>query len=343
MSLEWKRRVVIAGIIAAVYLGYRYLFPAVFPFLAAWILASWLYPAAYKIEKKIKIRRTAAGTFLLLLFLAAVGSLLYWVTGEMLRQIQEAAAYVPLIVQWLHTMMDQCCRMLEGIFGMPSAKTRGYVEMWAAEAGKQILSVCGPGAVTFLWNSARGMVFLISGMVVIVLCTLLFLGDMENIRKKIREYSWLLGIQRMVDRLRKTIVLYLKAQAVIIFVIASVCAAGFWILGSPYFLILGAALGILDAIPLIGTGTFLYPAAVIFLLQKNIKAAAGCVILDIITSFLREFLEPRLLGKQLGVSPVFVIFSVYAGLLLFGGAGVVLGPLACSTVYEAGKEWDVWD
>lgn len=112
---------------------------------------------------------------------------------------------------------------------------------------------------------------------------------------------------------------------------------------SPYFLILGIGLGVLDVLPLIGTGTFLYPAAVIFLIRGNVGIAGGCVILDIVTSLLREFLEPRLLGEKLGISPISVLASVYLGVILYGGWGVVLGPLAFSTAYEIGKEWDIWD
>jgi predicted PurR-regulated permease PerM len=112
---------------------------------------------------------------------------------------------------------------------------------------------------------------------------------------------------------------------------------------SPYFLILGLALGALDALPVIGTGTFLYPAAVVCLLKGNTVAAVGCVLLDLVTSLLREYLEPRLLGEKLGISPVVILACVYVGLFLFGASGVILGPLAFSTALELGREWDVWD
>src|SRR5699024_9675753 len=102
-------------------------------------------------------------------------------------------------------------------------------------------------------------------------------------------------------------------------------------------------LGALDALPLIGTGMFLYPAAVVLFIKGNTFAAAGCVLLDVITSLLREFLEPRLLGGKLGISPISVLAAVYIGVFLFGAWGVILGPLSFSTVYEIGREWDIWD
>ena len=81
----------------------------------------------------------------------------------------------------------------------------------------------------------------------------------------------------------------------------------------------------------------------IFLIRGQSKMALGCVLVDLVTSLLREFLEPRLLGEKLGVSPIMILISVYLGMILFGVWGVILGPLSFSTVYEIGKEWDVWD
>jgi predicted PurR-regulated permease PerM len=125
--------------------------------------------------------------------------------------------------------------------------------------------------------------------------------------------------------------------------VAGVCGAAFWMMGSPYFLLLGIFIGIMDALPIIGTGTFLYPAALFFIIKGNTGIAVGCVILDLVTSLLREYLEPRLLGGKLGVSPIVVIASVYIGIFLYGGLGVFLGPLSFSTIYEIGREWDIWD
>ncbi len=152
-----------------------------------------------------------------------------------------------------------------------------------------------------------------------------------------------MGTRRVIKRLQKTTVVYVKSQAVIMLLVAVVSSLWFWMMKSPYFLIQGLVLGALDALPLLGTGSFLYPAAFYYLLRGQPGMAAGCVLLDVATSFVREFLEPRLLGGRLGISPIAVIASVYLGFFLFGGWGVILGPLSFSTAYEIGREWDVWD
>ncbi len=341
--MEWKRRGAIAGILLGVYLGYRYLLPVVLPFLAAWIMAGWLYPLAKRIEKKTRIKKSVTGAFLLTVLFAAVGLLLYIGIMEVLSQVKTAVSHYQVVQEWCVSLLEQCCGMIEDISGIEAARSRVYLLNTFSGMQEEMLASLSPGTLTALFHGAKNILLLLSALVVTFISAILIIGDMENMQKKIWDYSWLVGTRRVVRRLSRTTVTYLKAQVIIMALVAAVCAAGFWIMKSPYFLILGILLGGMDALPLIGTGTFLYPAAVIFLIRGNAGTAAGCVLLDIITSLLREFLEPRLLGEKLGVSPIAVLASVYLGVVMYGAWGVVLGPLAFSTAYEIGKEWDIWD
>lgn len=343
MHTEWKRKVMIAGILAGVYLGYKYLLPVSLPFLAAWILACWLYPASLRVEKKIRLKRTLAGTALLSLLFGVIGFILYLAIAEIMIQVKTAVSNYRVIQQWGLGLMEKLCVMIEEIAGIEAAKSREYILLRLGTLQEQALAALSPEALSKVLQGTKRVVFLLSCIVVTFISAILFMGDMENIRKKIWDYSWLRGTRRIIRRLKKTTVTYLKAQVIIIAAVSAVCAAVFRMMKSPYFLLLGIALGILDAVPLIGTGTFLYPAAVILLIRGRTGTALGCVILDIITSLLREFLEPRLLGEKLGISPIVILLSVYFGMILFGVWGVILGPLSFSTAYEIGREWDIWD
>lgn len=343
VNVEWKRKLTITGIIAGVYVGYRFFLPAVIPFVTAVFLAGWLYPAAVCVEKKTGIKRGIVGTILLTLLFAALGILAYWGILGIMGQLQEAVANIPALLKTGERMLDSCCGFLEEVTGHSSAETKRYLMERGANIMEVFLSALTPENIGKIVGMAKHVILFISGLVVTYISTSFIMGDMENLQKKIREYSWLAGIRRAFRRLKETTAVYFKAQLLIMAIIAGVCAVGFWLMKSPYFLVFGIALGILDAIPLIGTGTILYPAAIVFLIRGEVGIAVGCVILDLVTSFLREVLEARLLGGRLGVSPLVILGCVYIGVLIFGGAGVILGPLAFSTAYELGKEWDVWD
>lgn len=341
--MEWKRRAAIIGIFAGVYIGYRYFLPVILPFLVAWILAVWIYPKAVKLEKYTKIKRTIGGSLLLALFLLGVGGLFSLGIMEGIQQIKTALTHIPVFLEQAERLLEQFCKFLEGTLGIQASHSRDFVLDQMEGLREQIMLRWGMDGMTAVWRFAKNALFFLSSVVVVFISTVLIMGDMEQLRKKIWDYSWLVGTRRVVRRLKRTMVMYLKAQVIIIAAVSAVCATGFWLMKSPYFLILGVGIGVMDAIPLIGTGVFLYPAAVVFLIQGKVGLALGCILLDLITSFLREFLEPRLLGDKLGISPIMVLASVYIGIFLYGIWGVFLGPLSFSTIYEIGKQWDIWD
>lgn len=330
------------GIVTGVYAAFRWLLPVAIPFLVAWILAELFYPIASKVERKIKIKKGITGILLLLISLAGAGSLLLLGIWELFDQMQSILLKIPMIRMWAEHFLDEGCIFFEEISGIKASMSKTYLLEKTDLIQEEMAAVVIPGIFGGIWSGARGILFLISGSVVTLISYVLLIGEMDGIRKKIREYAWLTGLRRVWDRLKMTTVLYLKAQVIIIVLVSVICAGGFWMLGSPYFLLWGILLGILDAFPIIGTGSLLYPAALVMLLQKKYLLAVGYVVLDLLTSVLREILEPRLLGKKLGIPSIFVLISVYAGVFLYGAAGVILGPLSFSAMYELGKEWDIW-
>ena len=62
----------------------------------------------------------------------------------------------------------------------------------------------------------------------------------------------------------------------------------------------GIGLGLLDALPLIGTGTVLIPWSVLEFFQGNTAVGAGLLALYLVTSLARQFLEPETGGESLG-------------------------------------------
>lgn len=330
------------GIAVGVYVGYAYLLPAAVPFLAAWILAVWLHPAVTGLHKKIKIKKGLAAALLLSFIFGAAGVFLFWGLRELFSQLGTALENLPEWIRLGVRFLERICISLEENFGIARQDSYEYLCSLGISV-RESLPMLGSTLFKKLMGAVNGGILFLSGIGVTFILAVLILGDFEKLQKKIWDYSWLVGTRRVIKRLQKTTVVYVKSQVVIMALVAVVSSLWFWVMKSPYFLIQGLVLGFLDALPLLGTGSFLYPAAFYYLLRAQPGTALGCVLLDVVSSFVREFLEPRLLGGRLGISPIAVIASVYLGFFLFGGWGVILGPLSFSTAYEIGREWDVWD
>ena len=103
--------------------------------------------------------------------------------------------------------------------------------------------------------------------------------------------------------------------------------AGLFLLGNPYFILFGIGIGLLDALPIFGTGAVLIPWALFSLINKHWVYGVGLIIIYIICYFLREVMEAKIMGGKMGLTPLEALVSMYVGLQLFGLLGFILGPI----------------
>ncbi len=86
----------------------------------------------------------------------------------------------------------------------------------------------------------------------------------------------------------------------------------------------------LDILPLVGAGIVLLPWAIICFVMGDTLMGAWLAVLYLIISIVRRIAEPKILGADLGVSPVAVLIFMYLGYKLFGTLGLLLSPLAAA-------------
>lgn len=130
---------------------------------------------------------------------------------------------------------------------------------------------------------------------------------------------------------------WLKAQLKLAGVCFCLVCGGFLLLRIPYAPIWAVLTALVDAVPVLGTGTVLLPWSLVCLLQGQQVRALGMVSIYAVAMIARSVLEPRLVGKQLGLDPLITLAALYTGFRLWGIAGMLLSPLLCVAVSEAVK------
>jgi len=99
------------------------------------------------------------------------------------------------------------------------------------------------------------------------------------------------------------------------------------VLNTDYIFIIAFITAIVDIFPILGTGTILLPWAAYALITGNYGLAIGIVVIYIIITVLRQFIEPKMVAENLGLPPILTIFGIYIGLKLFGVLGFFIVPL----------------
>lgn len=87
-------------------------------------------------------------------------------------------------------------------------------------------------------------------------------------------------------------------------------------------------------LPFVGTGIVLLPLSIWQLLNGWYVQTVVCLVLYGVCILTRELLEPKLIGKRVGVAPVYMLLAVYAGIRLFGVSGIIKGPLCLIVIFE---------
>ncbi len=317
---KWKNLLIILGTAGVVYVSFYYLLPLVVPFVLAFVFAKIVKPVVLKLHKFSHMNEKVCSVLVILLFLGAVGSFLFYIGYLCIGQFTEAVRNVPAHLGVCVRLCQKVCTGVDNLLDLHAGDTYLWLENCVAGMDARIsatylprLTGCIPRMLVTLgeWGA---------GFVVFLMATMLISFDRDtNLHYR--------SLMPYIRRLRVTGFAYLKAQGIIIFLVSVVCVLGLFLAKSPYAILLGITIGIVDAFPVLGSGSILLPWAVIELIQKDFYQAAVLFTLYVITLLVREILEPRLMGKEMGLKPLYILMSVYVGIKLFGLGGILLGPI----------------
>ncbi len=124
---------------------------------------------------------------------------------------------------------------------------------------------------------------------------------------------------------------YVKAQIILASVTASIIFIGLNILKTNYIILLTILSWLLTPIPVIGPWVIFLPWVIYAILHGNNYLAAGLCILLVIALIVKHAIEPKVIGKNIGIEPLAVLVALYAGFKFLGAYGLILGPFVLIT------------
>lgn len=299
MILKYRKEMVTGvGLALLLFLFLKYIFPLLSPFLLAYLTVYAVYPLLYKLEVKWKIKKTIT-MFLVLGILAIIILSLIWVIIAISGGSVEET--LPHILEW---------------------KDRLFLT-----SGNAILHDLLPEILKNTVSYIQKVFPVLAYIGIYLIATILMAKDFDGLMSKVHKIGALDSFMDIVGKILRTAGMYIKAQMILIIIIMGICIAGFYCIGITSPILLGILAGILDALPFIGTGIVLIPTSLLFFLEREIMKGVICLFIYIVCIGVRELLEPKLVGKGLGILPVILLISIFAGIKLFGVAGIVKGPL----------------
>lgn len=329
------------GAAAGAYLVLRYALPVLVPFLFAWGIAFVVRPPAAACARHTSVpRRVWQVIFALLVLLLLVGTLALLV-GVIATEAWRLAARLGeegRIGIWLSAVL----RFPQGLFG--DTEGAAVLESRLTDAISGALSA----VVGQIGAAASALIGAVPGVMLAVwismISTVYFAYDLERVNRAVRallpaRFSVRLGSVKAGAF--SVGVRYLRAYALLMLMAFAVMLFGFLILGVEYAVLIALIVAVLDALPVFGVGTVLVPWSVLAFLSGDMRSGIGLAVLYVVHEVLRQLVEPRIVGKNLGLHPLLTLVLLYAGYTLFGIGGLLVLPLACvllQALLRRGKE-----
>lgn len=316
-------------ILLGIWLGTKYLLPLLFPFLLGAALAVPAEPGVRFLNEDLHLPRGAAAalgvTATLLLLLTGCTFLLAFLfreAGMLCGILPDAVAAarqgLSLLEDWL---ISRASLLPEDL----SVILRDMV-MRLFSGGSHVLDrVC-----TYLLGFAGGFLSRLPGGALSagtgILAAYMISARMPRLRRLLPDPETS-PIPPFWQDLKNTLGAYLRAQAILTGITFVILTLGLMLLSVATAPMWAFLIALVDAIPVLGTGTVLIPWSLVCLLQQNGGRALGLLVLYAAAALTRTVLEPRLLGRRLGIDPLITLAALYIGFRLWGFPGLILSPL----------------
>ncbi len=305
------------------------------PFLIAFIISLLLEPAIKFFMKKCKLKRKISSIIVMIVVIGILLGLLIWIIStiiaEGLNLLDNLGTYFTNASALIEKFINQ--ENLQKI-GIPSS-----VIQTVEKSATELLNTATVWLNSFLkdvleWITSIpkiGIYFVVTFLSLYFICT-----DKVYILDQIEHHLPELWVKKLYKHVREIITAlgkYLKAEATLVLISFLISLVGLYIykyagLNVSYPLLYAIAIAFVDALPIFGSGTVMLPLAIISAFNGDITLAIAVLVLWIIMSVVRQFIEPKIVGKNIGIHPIFTLIAMYTGFKISGIIGLFIGPIA---------------
>lgn len=349
MNLEKQKATIIHCIfifilLLLVYVGIKYVFPLLMPFVIGIVIAMAFRNLIDMIENKTRIKRTIVSVFVLLVFFCFIGFIISMIGVKMFDFISSLfnslpALYKNTILPALYIVTDSIAERFPSI--------QDYLNNFVVDINQSIF--------TFLTNTSTKVVGAVTGfasqvptllikLIFTIVSSFFFTIDYYKITNFIMS-QFKDEQKEMILKLKDNVIgslgKFVKAYAAIISITFIELSIGFWIMGIPTPFLFGGLVAIVDIMPILGTGAVILPWSIIAFIMGNTKIGIGMLVLYIVITVVRQILEPKIIGQQIGLHPIVTLILMYVGVQLMGLLGLLILPIIATILVKLDKEGSI--
>ena len=340
---------IIAGI---VYLVFKYAIFVVMPFLLGFAVAALINPIVRFLSRRYDLKRRPAGILLLLLFYATIGMLITIGVVRLTVFFGEVSGELPDLYRdrlepalnklfgYINSFADRLYAIFGGESQVLSERLGGIFTSIKSSLGDTISDI-SVKALTRLSSAAAAIPGIIIELLFAVISSFFFTVDYENIlslAKRLLPKRTVDLLCRLRGRVFKVAGKYLRSYALILLITFGELSLGLVLLDVDNAVLIAFCIALFDILPVAGTGGIMIPWAIFSLIGGDWGFAVGLVVIWAVITIVRNIIEPKIVGRQVGLHPLLALIAMFVGTKLFGIIGLFLLPLTLAIVLPLLRE-----
>lgn len=330
-----------AVILGLAYISIKYFLPLLMPFVIGLVVAALLRPLIDLISNKLHLKRSVISIVILLVFYSFIAFLATLVSTRVFLFLQNLFYHLPKLYKdsiepALNQGTDELLNRfpdieyyLEDIFNSINDSIFSFLTKASSTVVGAITGFAGqvPSIlIKFIFTIVSSFFFTIDYHRIAGFVMKQFSVEKRNMIIKVK------------DNVIGTLGKFIKAYTTLIIITFLELSLGFFILKVPNPFLVAALVAFVDLLPILGTGAVLLPWVIISFIFNNNTMGVGILILYIIITVVRQTLEPRVVGQQIGLHPVVTLICIFVGAQLLGVVGIFLLPVTATILKKLNDE-----
>ena len=342
MNIETQKRFLIrigfwAVVILLLIVGLKYVLPIVLPFVAAFLIAAALNRPIVFLAGKLGGRRVLPAVGLTLVFYILAAALFSFLGVRVLKFIWDTVRALPQI--YMNTLEPA----LETAFVNLQVYLDELDPAVVAALSENVNSMLG-SLGSFVTNASVRIISYISGIaasvpglflniVITIIVTFFLTVDYPKITGFLLRQLPEKGkfyLEEVRGYVGGTLLKCLASYALILCITFAELSIGLSVLRVPNAVLIALCIAVFDILPVLGTGGIMIPWGIICLILGKWVLGFGLLALYVIITVVRNIIEPKIVGYQVGLHPVVTLLSMLTGLQFFGLLGLFGFPITLS-------------
>ena len=333
-----------AIIIAAIFFALQFALSLLFPFVAALFIAYILKHPINFIARKTKMPRKLAAILMVLIFYGTIGTFLVLASIRAFSFATDLVQRLPSIFRvYVNPVLTDLFDQLEQALEQADPNILDTVDyLWSQfmQSLRSIVSNLSLTSMEAISNVASSLPMLFIKLLLMVISTFFIAMDYERLTGFcMRQLNgWARDIFLQVQKyVVGTLFVCIRSYALIMSITFMELFLGLSLFGVEYALLIALCIAVFDILPVLGTGGIMIPWAVITAILGDYPMALKLFGLYIFITIVRNIIEPKIVGSQIGLHPVVTLVSMFAGVQLFGVVGLFGFPIGLSLLMHLNR------